>query len=105
MSQIIQRNGPRGCFGSVRPLLSVAIQIKIVGVTPDSDLLCDQLERLEIKMITTACLTDGNVKVTAPDRKLRMTRHVPTWSDRRLAYKAAWMAPGVTFVQNDISVA
>ena len=105
MSQIIQPNGPRGCFGSVRPLNIFAIQIKIVGVSPNSDLLCDQLERLEIKMITTACLTDENVKVTAPDGKLRMTGHVPTWSDRGLAYKAAWMAPGVTSVQSDISVA
>jgi len=56
-------------------------------------------------MITTTCLTDENVKVTATNGKLRLTGDVPTWSDRGLAYKAAWMAPGVKSVQNDISVA
>jgi osmotically-inducible protein OsmY len=49
--------------------------------------------------------TDENVKVTATDGKVRLTGHVPTWTDRGLAYRTAWAAPGVTSVQNDISVA
>jgi len=49
--------------------------------------------------------TDENVKVTATEGRVRLTGHVPTWSDRRLAARTAWAAPGVTSVQNDISVA
>lgn len=49
--------------------------------------------------------TDENVKVTADGGKVRLTGHVPSWSDRGLAFATAWMAPGVTSVQNDISVA
>jgi osmotically-inducible protein OsmY len=49
--------------------------------------------------------TDENVKVTATGGKVRLTGHVPSWSDRGLAFSTAWMAPGVTSVQNDISVA
>jgi osmotically-inducible protein OsmY len=49
--------------------------------------------------------TDENVKVTATGGKVRLTGHVPSWYDRGLAYRTAWAAPGVTHVQNDISVA
>jgi len=44
------------------------------------------------------------IKVAAQDGDVRLTGVVTSWHDRRVAAETAWAAPGVTNVENDISV-
>jgi osmotically-inducible protein OsmY len=44
------------------------------------------------------------IKVSAQQGDVRLTGVVTSWHDRRVAAQTAWAAPGVTSVQNDISV-
>jgi osmotically-inducible protein OsmY len=44
------------------------------------------------------------IKVSAQDGDVRLTGTVTSWHDRRVAAQTAWAAPGVTNVENDISV-
>ncbi len=45
-----------------------------------------------------------NIDVTANDGKVTLTGTVEYWDERALAATTAWAAPGVTSVNNDISV-
>jgi osmotically-inducible protein OsmY len=44
------------------------------------------------------------VKVSAQDGDVRLTGVVTSWHDRQVAGDTAWAAPGVTNVENDLSV-
>jgi osmotically-inducible protein OsmY len=44
------------------------------------------------------------IKVSAQDGDVRLTGTVTSWHDRRVAAQTAWAAPGVTNVENEISV-
>ncbi len=87
----------------IRPLMGVTSVSNNVTVKarPDTAKISADVSRA----LHRTRFTDENVKVTAVDGMVRLTGHVPTWSDRGLAYRTAWAAPGVTSVQNDISVA
>ncbi len=45
------------------------------------------------------------IKVSAEAGDVRLTGVVTSWHDRRVAAETAWAAPGVTSVENDLSVA
>jgi osmotically-inducible protein OsmY len=45
-----------------------------------------------------------SIEVVAEDGKVTLTGHVKFWDERALAGSAAWAAPGVTSVVNDIRV-
>ncbi len=87
----------------VRPLMGVTSVSNNVTVKahPNTGKISDDVRHA----LHRTRFTDENVKVTATEGRVRLTGHVPTWSDRGLAYRTAWAAPGVTSVQNDISVA
>ena len=46
----------------------------------------------------------GNVSVTAEGGAVRLTGTVPTYDDKQVAARTAWAAPGVTGVENNISI-
>lgn len=87
----------------IRPLMGVTLisnNIKVKAY-PDTAVISGHIS----KALHRKSFTDENVKVTATGSRVRLTGHVPTWSERALAARTAWSAAGTTAVQNDISVA
>lgn len=50
-------------------------------------------------------LNPSNVTVTAEGGKVKLTGSVRSWSERMLAGKTAWAAPGATAVENNLAIA
>lgn len=47
---------------------------------------------------------ESNVKVTVNGGRITLTGKVESWSDRMVAAKTAWAAPGATAVDNDLII-
>lgn len=95
-----QKDSAKRQIRSLKGVTSISNEVT-VKARPNTSKISEDVSRA----LHRTRFTDENVKVTATEGKVRLTGHVPTWSDRGLAYRTAWAAPGVTSVQNDISVA
>ena len=61
-------------------------------------------EAITAALIRSAQLEGENVSVTAVGGDVTLEGHVRTWAERHQAELAAWSAPGVTNVNNHISI-
>lgn len=88
---------------AVRPLAGVtgvANKLKIhTHVTPQ-----DVKAQIEEAFRRSAEIDSQGIIVTAVDHKVILSGKVRSWAEREEAQKAAWAAPGVTAVENDILV-
>ncbi|MES1974029.1 MAG: BON domain-containing protein [Pseudomonadota bacterium] len=86
---------------------------KIHGVTGVSDLIVlrevptssDVRERIMAAFKRSAVLDAAGVTVLADGGKVTLGGRVRAWSEREIAERAAWAAPGVTSVEDNIVVA
>lgn len=64
----------------------------------------DIKRRLEDTFKRQAAIDASRIRVVASDGEVTLRGSVPTWVERREAEKAAWAAPGVREVHNEITV-
>ena len=64
----------------------------------------DVKAKIEAAFTRSAELDARRVNVVAQDGKVVLTGNVRTWSERREAERAAWAAPGVTQVDDRLSI-
>ncbi len=62
-------------------------------------------DAIERALVRSAEIDAGNVKVAATGSAVTLSGSVRSWGEKRQAGTAAWNAPGVDTVQNDINVA
>lgn len=61
--------------------------------------------RIEDALRRNAYVDAGNIQVEVDGGRVRLWGHVSAWHDRTLAEHAAWAAPGVTAVEDHLTVA
>lgn len=61
-------------------------------------------ERIESALIRNAETDAKNIKVAVSNNTVTLTGKVDSWHDREIAENAAWAAPGVTKVKDQISI-
>lgn len=64
----------------------------------------DVKNRIESALKRTAEVDAGQIKVEALDGNIKLTGRVHSWSARADAERAAWSAPGVTSVDDELKV-
>lgn len=64
----------------------------------------DIQHQIEKALERTARLDARKIKVSAEGAKVTLDGNVPTWAERELAERAAWAAPGVSEVDNQIRI-
>lgn len=88
---------------AVRPLTGVqGVVNRIVVKAPVKP--TDVKQKIEAAFKRSAELDARRVGVEATDGKVTLSGHVRSWTEREEAQQAAWAAPGVTEVNNQLSV-
>jgi osmotically-inducible protein OsmY len=90
--------------GAIRNLKGVQGVSNLIVVKPriSPSNIKDQIE----KALERAAQVDAqNISVEATNGKIILRGSVKTWAEREEAERAAWAAPGVSDVQNDIRIA
>jgi osmotically-inducible protein OsmY len=81
----------------------------VVGVSNDISVRSapapnDIRDRITDALVRSARVDARAIKVAVNGEVVTLTGNVPTWHEREAAEEAAWAAPGVTKVQNDITL-
>lgn len=90
--------------GTVRHLIGVRGVTSLVTVTPPVQ-PTDVKTRIEAAFRRNAELEAHGIQVAAVNGRVTLTGKVHTWAERDEAERAAWAAPGVTQVQDELRVA
>ncbi|HKV84542.1 MAG TPA: BON domain-containing protein [Ktedonobacterales bacterium] len=64
----------------------------------------DLKSRIETALLRDAMMDARNITVEAQGTKVILRGHVRSWAEREDAERVAWLAPGVTSVQNEIKI-
>lgn len=88
---------------AVRPLLGVRGVLNEVTVKPKAS-ASEVKTRIEAAFKRSAELDAQKVRVETHDGKVTLRGDVHSWAERQEAERTAWSAPGVTHVENHITV-
>jgi osmotically-inducible protein OsmY len=93
----------RAAEKAVRVLYGVKGVLNLIVVKAKAD-KGDIKERIEDAYKRSAHIDAEHVKVTVLDDKVFLTGTVSSWAERTQAENAAWSAPGVGSVKNDLKI-
>lgn len=88
---------------SVQQLAGVKGVTDLISVKPHVT-IHDVRERIEAALGRNAELEAHRIKVVAQDGKVILRGHVQSWGERAAAEGAAWAAPGVTAVDDELDI-
>jgi osmotically-inducible protein OsmY len=88
---------------AVRPLAGVRGITNLITVEPVVR-AGDVSQKIVAALARSAALHAQQIKVDAKDHRVTLTGTVHSWDERREAEHAAWAAPGVTTVDNELAV-
>jgi osmotically-inducible protein OsmY len=95
-----QRDRAERAAQSVRGVIGVANDIKLKPRVMVGDIK----RSIEAALKRSAELDAGSITVDTVGSKITLTGTVRSWAERAEAERAAWQAPGVTAVENRISI-
>ena len=95
-----QRDSARLMVENLTGVWSVINKIKITPRTSPKELK----KRITSAFQRNACLDSENIDVEISDHKAVLTGHVRSWAEKEDAEKAAWAAPGITSVENELEI-
>jgi len=87
----------------VRPLMGVKGVFNAIAVTPRASAI-DVKAKIEDALKRSAETDAKHIKVDTSDGKVALRGTVSSWAEREEAERAAWAAPGVTRVEDLITV-
>jgi osmotically-inducible protein OsmY len=95
-----QRDRAEKAAQSVRGVIGVANDIRLTPRVVAGDIK----RKIEDALKRSAELDAGSITVDAVGSKVTLTGTVRSWAERAEAERASWQAPGVTAVENRISI-
>ncbi|GLQ37110.1 BON domain-containing protein [Rhizobium albus] len=90
--------------GAVRGLSGVTGVSNMIEIRPRAE-ATDIKKRIEDAFKRDAELEAQSIRVDVHDGRVTLEGHVKVWADRQAAERAAWSAPGVTAVEDRITLA
>ncbi|VVS96545.1 BON domain-containing protein [Rhizobium sp. EC-SD404] len=90
--------------GAVRGLVGVIGVSNMIEIRPRAE-ATDIKKRIEAAFKRDAELEAQSIQVDVHDGRVTLEGHVKVWADRQAAERAAWSAPGVTAVEDRITLA
>ena len=97
-----QRDEARFVAGNVRGVITVEDEIELVAPGPEAG---DVKDSIKDAMKRNAKIDAESVSVDSENGKITLSGTVSSWADHDEAVAAAWAAPGVTDVKDNIVVA
>jgi osmotically-inducible protein OsmY len=88
---------------TVRQLAGVRGVANLVSIEPAVK-VAQVSKQIEAALARSAALHAHQIKVEARDSRVTLKGTVHSWDERREAERAAWAAPGVVAVENDLAV-
>jgi osmotically-inducible protein OsmY len=88
---------------AIRRLSGIKAVYNLIGLEP-ADVPAEVKGRIEAAFRRSAEIDAGNIQVDVADSKVVLRGNVRSWAEREEAERAAWSAPGVRNVQDELKV-